>query len=133
MAPGVRNRITSGSPLEQEYAYSRAVIDGRWVLVSGTTGYDYSTMSISPDPARQATQCFKNIETALGQAGAELSDIVRVTYLVTDRDNVALFAPIFQRFLGEVLPAATLLITDLLDPDMKIEIEVTALKSAVRT
>lgn len=85
-------------------------------------------MTISPDPAVQAEQCFKNIETALGQAGAALSDIVRVTYMVPNRGDVELFAPVFQRFLGEVLPAATLLITDLLDSDMKIEIEVTALK-----
>jgi len=128
LAPNTRTRITSGSTLEQEYAYSRAVVDGRWVLVSGTTGYDYSTMTISSDPVIQAAQCFKNIETALGEAGANLSDIVRVTYLVPNRDDVPLFAPIFRSFLGNVLPAATLLITDLLDSEMKIEIEVTALK-----
>lgn len=90
-------------------------------------------MTISPDPARQSTQCFKNIETALAQAGAELADIVRVTYLVPNREDVAVFAPIFRRFLGDVLPAATLLITDLLDSEMKIEIEVTALKAQSRS
>ena len=125
-----RKRITSGSTLEQEYAYSRAVVDGRWVLVSGTTGYNYSTMAIDPDPAVQATQCFKNIEAALAEAGAELEDVVRVTYLVTNRNDVPLFAPIFQKFLGDVLPAATLMVTELLDTDMKIEIEVTALLRA---
>jgi len=127
--PADKIRITSGSTLEQEYAYSRAVVAHPWVMVSGTTGYDYRTMAISSDPATQAMQCFENIKSALLQADATLADIVRVTYLVTSRDDVAAYAPIFQRYLGDVLPAATLMIAELVNPEIKIEIEVTALLS----
>ena len=126
---GKRTKVSSNSTFEEEFAYSRVVADGRWIMVSGTTGYDYNTMSISADPAQQATQCFENIKSALSETGATLGDIVRVRYLVPDRSDVPAFAPVFREYLGEVRPAATLLITQLLNTDMKIEIEVTALRA----
>ncbi len=125
---GERKKYSSGASFESEFAYSRVVVDGRWVWVSGTTGYDYRSMTISPDAATQATQCFENIKVALAQADATLADVVRVTYLVPDRNDVTAFAPVFKRYLSQTLPAATLLVTQLLNTDMKIEIEVTALK-----
>jgi len=126
---GKRRKFTSGSTFEDEFAYSRVIADGRWVFVSGTTGYDYTEMTISSDAATQATQCFENIKSALQQADATLADIVRVNYLVPNRDDVPAFGPVFVRYLGEVRPAATLIISDLLNTAMKIEIEVTALRS----
>lgn len=121
-----RRRFSSNSSFEKEFAYSRVVVDGDWVMVSGTTGYDYNTMTISPDPAVQAKQCFENIKTALADAGADLADVVRVTYLVPNRDDVPAFGPIFREYMGAALPAATMLVTGLLDEAMKIEIEITA-------
>ena len=98
-------------------------------MVSGTTGYDYNTMTISADPAKQAAQCFENITSALSETNATLEDIVRVRYLVPDRSDVPAFAPVFQQYLGNIRPAATLMVTQLLNTDMKIEIEVTALRA----
>jgi enamine deaminase RidA (YjgF/YER057c/UK114 family) len=121
-----RRRISSGSKFERDFAYSRAVVDDAYVFVSGTTGYNYETMTISADPAAQAEQCFLNIEVALNAAGSNLDEVVRVRYLITDRANVDACAPVFRRFLDGARPAATLIVTDLLDPAMKIEIEVTA-------
>jgi enamine deaminase RidA (YjgF/YER057c/UK114 family) len=121
-----RRLISSGSTFEATMGYSRAVVDGNDVFVSGTTGFDYATMTISDDPATQTRQCFANIAHALAQAGATLDDVIRVRYLLTD---VALFdalAPIFGEFLGKARPAATAMIVGLLDARMKIEIEVTA-------
>lgn len=122
----MRERFSGGSTFETEFAYSRAVVDGDWVFVAGTTGYDYSTMTISNDVATQARQCFLNIKATLADAGATLNDIVRVTYLVPDRKNIAALSPVFQEFLGDIMPAATLQIVGLLDTAMQIEIEVTA-------
>ena len=126
---GKRTKISSNSTFEEEFAYSRIVADGRWVMVSGTTGYDYNTMTISADPAKQAAQCFENIKSALSETNATLEDIVRVRYLVPDRSDVSAFAPVFQQYLGNIRPAATLMVTQLLNTDMKIEIEVTALRA----
>ena len=121
-----RRLIDSGSSFEQQIGYSRAVVDGDWVFVSGTTGFDYATMTISDDIVEQAEQCMKNIDAALRQAGAMLDDVVRVTYIVPD---VAAFPdcwPVLRRYFGEIRPAATMISAGLADPRMKIEIEVTA-------
>jgi len=124
-----RTLISSGSPFEQELAYSRAVVQGDWVFVSGTTGFDYATMTIADDVVAQAEQCFQNIAAALAQAGSSLKDVVRVTYLLPDGRDFAACAPVLRQHLGEVRPAATMQCVGLLDARMKIEIEVTALKS----
>ena len=123
-----RQLISSGSSFEQKIAYSRAVVAGNWVFVSGTTGFDYSTMTIADSVVAQTEQCFKNMEAALQQAGSSLQDVVRVTYVLP---NVADFEPcwpVLSRYFGEVRPAAMMISAGLLDPRMKIEIEVTALK-----
>lgn len=124
-------RISSGSTFERQIAYSRAVVvEGGWILVSGTTGFDYSTMSISTDVAEQAEQCLKNIQHALHEAGADLSNIVRIRYILPDVADFETCWPVLQQYLGEVRPAATMLSAGLLDPRMKIEIEATAHKAA---
>ena len=124
-----RTRISSGSTFEEQIAYSRAIVEGNWVFVSGTTGFDYSTMTISDDIAEQTGQCLKNIEAALQKAGASLRDIVRVTYVVPDSSQFEKCWPILRRYFGEVRPAAMMISAGLADPRMKIEIEVTAIKS----
>ncbi len=121
-----RKLITSGSTFEQAIGYSRAVVDGRWVFVSGTTGFDYNTMTISDDVVEQADRCFKNIQRALADAKCRLSDVVRVTYIIPDRDEFPRTWPVLQRYLGDIRPAATMIVAGLADPRMKIEIEVTA-------
>lgn len=121
--------ISSGSPFEEQIAYSRAVLDGDWVFVSGTTGFDYASMTIAEGVFEQTEQCFKNIEQALSQAGASLSDIVRVHYIVPNAADFELAWPVLRRYLGSVRPAATMICAGLLDPRMKIEIEVTARKA----
>lgn len=108
--------------------YSRAVVDGDWVHVSGTTGYDYTAMTISDDPVAQCEQIFTNISAALAQAGSSLDDVVRVHYYLTNADIFPLIAPICGRHFAKALPAATALICQLIDPKMKLEIEVTARK-----
>jgi enamine deaminase RidA (YjgF/YER057c/UK114 family) len=127
--PG-RQLISSGSQFEQKIGYSRAVVDGRWVFVSGTTGFDYATMTISADVVEQTDQCFKNIAAALDQAGATLADVVRVHYLLTRSEDFEPIWPVLQKYLGDVRPACTVMVTGLIDPKMLIEIEVTVLKSA---
>jgi enamine deaminase RidA (YjgF/YER057c/UK114 family) len=121
-------RISSGSPFENDMAYSRAVVDGDWVFVSGTTGFDYKTMTISDDPGAQTEQCFKNIAWALEQAGASLKNIVRVHYILPNAADFPACWPAMRKYLGEVKPAATMFAAGLADPRMKIEIEVTARK-----
>lgn len=121
-----RKLISSGSPFENEIGYSRAVVDGDYVFVSGTTGYDYSTMSISEDAKEQAVRCFRNIETVLKQAGSGMDEIVRVRYIFPNRDDFEACKPLFKKYLGENRPAATLIIAGLMDEKMKLEIEVTA-------
>jgi enamine deaminase RidA (YjgF/YER057c/UK114 family) len=124
-----RQRISSGSTFEAEIGYSRAVVAGPWVFVSGTTGFDYSTMTISDDVVAQAEQCMKNIAAALAEAGASVADVVRVKYLLPDAADFEPCWPVLKRWFGDVRPAATMIAAGLADPRMKIEIEVTALKS----
>ena len=128
-----RQRISSGSPFEQQIGYSRAVMAGDWVFVSGTTGFDYSSMTIADDVVAQAQQCFKNIEAALQQAGASLRDVVRVNYVLPNGADFELCWPVLRQYFGEVRPAAMMITAGLLDPRMKIEIEVTALKRTPAT
>ncbi len=123
-----RTHIHSGSPFEEEFAYYRAVVAGGWVFVAGTTGFDYAAMTISDDVVEQAAQCFLNIQAALAQAGATLDDVVRVTYVLPVGADFAACAPVLRRYLGTARPAAMMLVAGLLDPRMKIEIEVTALQ-----
>ena len=125
-----RRLISSGSPFEEQIGYSRAVVDGDWIFVSGTTGFDYSTMTISDDVAQQADQCLKNIDAALRQADASLADTVRVTYVLPEGGDFEACWPVLRRWFGEVRPAAMMISAKLLDPRMKIEIEVTARRRA---
>jgi len=123
-----RRLISSGSTFEKEIGYSRAVVDGDWIFVSGTTGFDYKAMTISPDIVEQTEQCFRNIQTALREAGAELSDVVRVHYIVPKGDDFQKCWPVLRKYLGDVRPAATMISAGLADARMAIEIEVTARK-----
>ena len=121
-----RRLISSGSAFERDIGYSRAVVDGEWVFVSGTTGFDYRTMTIAEGIAAQAEQCFRNIQEALQQAGASLSDVVRVMYIVPDAQEFRKCWPILRAHFGETRPAATMISAALADPRMAIEVEVTA-------
>jgi enamine deaminase RidA (YjgF/YER057c/UK114 family) len=121
-----RRLISSGSTFEQEIAYSRAVVDGDWVFVSGTTGFDYKSMTISEGLAEQTEQCLRNIEAALAEAKASLRDVVRVTYVLPNAAEFPQCWPILRRYFGEVRPAAMMISAGLADPRMRIEIEVTA-------
>jgi enamine deaminase RidA (YjgF/YER057c/UK114 family) len=122
----MRRLISSGSSFEREIGYSRAVVDGAWVFVSGTTGFDYESMTISEDVVEQAEQCFRNIGRALAEAGSSFADVVRVRYIVPSVEDFGRCRPVLQRHFGEVRPAATMMAAGLADPRMKIEIEVTA-------
>ena len=121
-----RVKIISESEFETKIGYSRAIVDGDYVFVSGTTGYNYQTMSISDDVIEQADQCFKNIEDALLKANSSLADVVRVHYIFPDRNDFEPCWPIFKKHLGEASPAATMFVAQLLKDEMKIEVEVTA-------
>jgi enamine deaminase RidA (YjgF/YER057c/UK114 family) len=123
-----RRLISSGSDFERQIGYSRAVVAGDWVFVSGTTGFDYAAMSISDDLIEQTEQCFRNIEAALRQADASLRDVVRVTYVLPDGAEFERCWPVLRQYFGDVRPAAMMICAGLADPRMKIEIEVTALK-----
>ena len=122
----MRRLISSGSPFEAAAGYSRAVADGEWVFVAGTTGFDYARMTIADDPALQARQALRNIEQALAEAGAALGDVVRVRYYLPDLADWPAIVPVLGEVFGTIRPAATALICGLVDPRMKIEIEVTA-------
>ena len=122
----MRGLISSGSQFEAAAGYSRAVIDGEWVFVAGTTGFDYAQMTIAEDPAEQARQALRNIEKALAEAGAGLADVVRVRYYLPDLADWPAVVPVLGDVFGTIRPAATALICGLVDPRMKIEIEVTA-------
>lgn len=122
----IKKLISSGSEFEEKIGYSRAVVVGDTVYVSGTTGYDYNKMVISDNVADQADQCFVNIEQVLQQAGASIQDIVRVTYILPHRDDFYDCFPILQKWLGSVRPAATMFVAGLINETMKIEIQVTA-------
>jgi enamine deaminase RidA (YjgF/YER057c/UK114 family) len=123
-----RKLISSGSTFEAQIGYSRAVVDGDWIFVSGTTGFDYSTMSISDDLVEQTEQCLKNIEAALRQADSSLNDVVRVTYVLPVGKDFEQCWPVLRKYFGTVRPAAMMISAGLADPRMKIEIEVTARK-----
>jgi enamine deaminase RidA (YjgF/YER057c/UK114 family) len=118
--------ISSGSTFEEQIGYSRAVVVGDWVFVSGTTGYDYQTMCISDDLLEQTEQCLKNIDSALRQAGSSLKDVVRVTYVLPNKTDFETCWPVLRKYFGDVRPAAMMISAGLADPRMKIEIEVTA-------
>jgi len=121
-----RRCISSGSRFEQEIGYSRAVVDGDWIFVSGTTGFDYSSMTIAEGIVEQTEQCLRNIEAALAEAGAALRDVVRVTYVVPDASEFPACWPTLRKYFGEIRPAAMMISAGLADPRMRIEIEVTA-------
>ncbi len=123
-----RRRISQGSTFEEQVGYSRAVVDGRWVFVAGTTGFDYTTMTIADDFVEQVDQALANIADALHRADSTADDVVRVTYLVPDAADFESAWPSLRRFFGAARPAATMMVVGLQDPRMKIEIEVTALK-----
>lgn len=122
----MRRLISSGSTFESQIGYSRAVVSGEWVFVSGTTGYDYSTMTISDDVEKQTRQTLRNIGAALAEAGASFADVVRVHYLMPDLGDFEKTWPALQEVFGDVRPAATAFQAGLSNPEMKIEIEVTA-------
>ncbi|HEY9522393.1 MAG TPA: RidA family protein [Thermopolyspora sp.] len=121
-----RRLILSGSTFEEQIGYARAVVDGDWVHVSGTTGFDYTTMTLSDDVVEQAEQCLRNIQAALAEADCTLADVVRVRYMLPDREDFELCWPVLRRYFGEIRPAATMLMCGLIDPRIKIEIEVSA-------
>ena len=127
-----RQLISSGSTFEQEIGYSRAVVSpdpgGDWIFVSGTTGFDYATMTIAGDVVEQTDQCLRNVQAALEQAGSSLADVVRVTYVLPDAADFPQCWPTLRRYFGDVRPAAMMISAGLADPRMKIEIEVTARK-----
>ena len=123
-----RKLISSGSTFEAQIGYSRAVVAGEWVFVSGTTGFDYSTMSIPESLIEQTEQCLKNIAAALRQAESSLNDVVRVTYVLPNGSAFEQCWPVLRKYFGDVRPAAMMISAGLADPRMKIEIEVTALK-----
>ncbi|MEO6918424.1 MAG: RidA family protein [Collimonas sp.] len=125
-----KQRISSGSTFEEQIGYSRAVVSGNWVFVSGTTGFDYASMTISDDLVEQTEQCLKNIESALHQAGSGMQDVVRVTYVLPDGAQFEQCWPVLRKYFGNVRPAAMMISAGLADPRMKIEIEVTALKDS---
>ena len=122
-----RRLISTGSPFELKAGYSRAVVDGDWCFVAGTTGYDYAAMTMPPDVADQACNAWRTIEAVLGEAGFTLSDIVRATYYIDDRTAAGAVLAVCADCLREIRPAATILVVaGLLRPEMKVEIEVTA-------
>ncbi|MEO8768062.1 MAG: RidA family protein [Nitrosospira sp.] len=121
-----RQLISSGSTFERDIGYSRAVVDGEWIFMSGTTGFDYSKMTISDDLVEQAEQCFKNIHAALDEAGASMRDIVRVTYVLPDAADFPKCWPTLAKYFGEIRPAAMMISAGLSDSRMRIEIQVTA-------
>lgn len=123
-----RQLISSGSIFEQEIGYSRAVVDGNWIFVSGTTGFDYSKMTISDNLVEQTEQCLKNIKEALIKAGSSMKDIVRVTYVLPNAKDFPDCWPTLHKYFGEIKPAAMMISAGLSDPRMRIEIEVTALR-----
>lgn len=124
------HRISSGSTFEREIGYSRAVVAGDWVFVSGTTGFDYSSMTIADGLLEQTEQCMRNIAAALEQAGSSLAEVVRVTYVLPNGPEFPECWPVLRKYFGEVRPAAMMISAGLVDPRMKIEIEVTALKQS---
>jgi enamine deaminase RidA (YjgF/YER057c/UK114 family) len=126
----MRRWIESGSTFEAQIGYARAVVDGDWVFVSGTTGFDYAAMTIADDVVAQAEQCLKNIGAALEQAGATFADVVRVHYIFPDAADFEPCWPTLRKCFAEARPAATMIVAGLADARMRVEIEVTARKRA---
>lgn len=120
--------ISSGSPFEKTMGYSRAVVKGDWCFVAGTTGYDYTTMTMPDDVAEQARNCFATIRGALAEAGFALEDVVRVQYTVTDTAFIDPIVPVLGENFGDIRPAATMVVAGLVKPEMKVEVEVTAFR-----
>lgn len=125
-----RQRISSGSEFEEQIGYSRAVVAGSQVYVSGTTGFDYSTMTISPDLKRQTAQALRNVADALASAGCSMTDVVRVRYILPERDDFPTIWPQLREAFGAAAPAATMICAGLSDPRMRVEIEVDAVLDA---
>jgi len=125
-----RRLISTGSTFERDVAYSRAVVDGDWIFVAGTTGFDYATMTLPEGLLEQTERCFLNIEAALAQAGASLRDVVRVTYILPNAAEFPLCWPVLRKYFDAVRPAATMISAALVDPTLRIEIEVTARRRA---
>ena len=123
-----RRQISSGSKFEAEIGYSRAIADGDWIWVAGTTGFNYDTMTISDDAAEQAGQTLKNIKSAMEKAGFSLADVVRATYIFPDAKDFEPCWPVLREYFGDIRPASTMIVAGLADPRMKIEIEVTGKK-----
>ncbi len=125
-----KQQISSGSTFEKQIGYSRAIVQDNWVFVSGTTGFDYTSMQIPDGVVEQAEQCLLNVSAALEQAGAAMKDVVRVNYILPNTADFEPCWPVLRKFFGEIRPAATMISAGLSDPRMKIEIQVTALKSS---
>lgn len=121
-----RYLISTGSSFEEAVAYSRAVVNGDWLFISGTTGYNYENMTISDDVIEQAEQCFINITEVLKEAGFNWSDVVRVRYIFPNRDDFEPCWPTIRKYLGEVKPTSTMIVAGLATLEMKIEVEITA-------
>jgi enamine deaminase RidA (YjgF/YER057c/UK114 family) len=126
----MRRLISTGSPFERTAGYSRAVVQGDWCFVSGTTGYDYASMSMPESVEDQTRNCLATIEKALKEAGFELADVVRAHYYITDPSYADIVFPILGETFGDIRPAATMIVCGLIRPEMKLEIEVTALRQA---
>ncbi|MEO1120544.1 MAG: RidA family protein [Pseudomonadota bacterium] len=125
-----RKLISSGSPFEERVGYSRAVVQGDWCFIAGTTGYDYDRMEMPEDPAAQARNTLSTIAKWLAEAGFAMTDVVRVTYILTDRSDVEAVIPELHAAFGDIRPAATMLICELMTPEMKVEIQVDAFRGA---
>ncbi len=123
-----RRLISTGSPLEKAAGYSRAVVQGDWCFVSGTTGYDYQTMKMPDDVATQTRNCLATIKDVLEEAGFAMVDIVRANYVITDQQYTDTVLPILGEAFGKIRPAAMMIVCSLCRPEMKIEIEVTAFR-----
>jgi enamine deaminase RidA (YjgF/YER057c/UK114 family) len=129
-ADGARRQIPGGSPFEETFAYSRAVVQGDWCFVAGTTGYDYAAMAMPESAEDQARNALGTVSKALGEAGFCLADVVRVTYILTDAALRHEIAPALREAFGNARPAATMFVAELIAPEMKVEIEVTAFRGA---
>ena len=125
-----RRLISTGSPFENDARYSRAVADGDWCWVAGTTGYDYAAMAMPEAVEDQTRNAMETIAKALRDAGFDLADVVRATYYITDAAMMDVVFPIVGGYFAEIRPAATMVVCDLVKPEMKIEIEVTAKRRA---
>lgn len=125
----MRQLVSTGSPFETSAGYSRAVGDGPWCFVSGTTGYDYAAMTMPDDVAAQAENAMATIARALGDAGFSLTDVVRVRYIVTDAAHAEPVFAVVGRWFADIRPAATMIVAGLIRPEMKVEIEATAFRA----